>query len=190
MEGKYWLHLATHGFVLGADCRLPDPGTREIRLPSPVQDPSPRHLPTNPLLLAGLALAGAASRNQAPDEREDGILTAEEVACMNLHGVECVVLSSCKTGVGPVESSEGVLSLCRGFQIAGARTLVMSLWSVSDAHTRSWMRAFYTSALEGGLGAADAAHAANVTVLASLRRAGASTHPFYWGGFVTAGAWK
>jgi CHAT domain-containing protein len=146
--------------------------------------------PANPLLLAGLALAGAAHRSQMPVEREDGILTAEEVACMNLHGVECVVLSSCKTGVGPVESSEGVLSLCRAFQIAGARTLVMSLWSVSDAHTRSWMRAFYTSALEDGLGVVGAARAANVTVLASLRRAGASTHPFYWGGFVTTGDWK
>lgn len=187
-EGKYWLHLATHGFVLGSDCQIPVPEAREIRVPSPVGRPDRE--PANPLLLAGLALAGAAYRNQAPGEHEDGILTAEEVVCLNLQGVECVVLSSCKTGVGPVESSEGVLSLCRAFRIAGARTLVMSLWSVSDAHTRSWMRAFYSSSLEDGLDVVDAAYAANVTVLASLRRAGASAHPYYWGGFVTTGAWN
>src|SRR6185369_14228411 len=97
----------------------------------------------NPLLLSGLALAGANRRRSAAADADDGILTAQEVASLNLGGVEWAVLSACDTAVGEIKNGEGVLGLRRAFQIAGAHTVIMSLWSVDDQATRAWMRALY-----------------------------------------------
>ena len=67
------------------------------------------------------------------------MLTAEEVAALNLNGVEWAVLSGCDTGVGEVRAGEGVFGLRRAFQVAGARTVIMSLWPVEDQATVRWM---------------------------------------------------
>jgi CHAT domain-containing protein len=89
------------------------------------------------MLLCGLVLAGA---NSAP---ERGLLTAEEVADLDLSCCELAVLSACETGLGKLAGGEGVLGLQRAFQAAGARTLVTSLWSVDDAATCLLMQRFY-----------------------------------------------
>ena len=105
------------------------------------------------MLLSGLAFAGANRRLSAPIDQDDGILTAEEVAAsLDLQGVEWAVLSACDTGLGQIMAGEGVLGLRRAFQIAGARTVIMSLWSVDDsAPPRTWMRALYEGRLSKGL---------------------------------------
>jgi len=72
-----------------------------------------------------------------------------------LSGVEWAVLSACETGVGNVRAGEGVFGLRRAFQVAGAGTLIMSLWSVDDEATRSWMRELYEGRLEKKLDTAD-----------------------------------
>jgi CHAT domain-containing protein len=83
-----------------------------------------------------------------------------------------------------------VLGLRRAFQIAGARTVIMSLWPVEDRATRSWMRALYEGRLKKRLDTADAVREASLAVLHARRARGQSTHPFYWAAFVAAGDWR
>jgi CHAT domain-containing protein/tetratricopeptide (TPR) repeat protein len=183
--GRRILHMATHGFFIDGSCVSTHAGTRGIRRtrPAPVVRP-------NPLLLSGLALAGA-NRSEAGDAGlDDGILTATEIAALDLQGVEWAVLSACDTGVGAVQAGEGVLGLRRAFEVAGARAVIMSLWAVADQPTREWMRELYLARLVRGRGTADAVRDASLRTLQMRRARGESTHPFFWASFVGAGDWR
>ena len=124
MEAPRILHIASHGFFLRPTSRAPRPA------------PAWRDRAQNPLLRSGLALAGA---NLARGAHDDGILTALEASSLNLWGTKLVTLSACDTGVGEVRNGEGVYGLRRAFVLAGAETLVMSLWPVSDYIARETM---------------------------------------------------
>jgi len=189
--GKRILHLATHGYLLGGECTwVPDATRGIVGLDSRAEMDLPPAIGENPLLLSGLALAGANNREAAGPGEEDGILTAEEIAALDLSGVEWAVLSACDTGIGEIKAGEGVLGLRRAFQVAGARTLIMSLWPVEDESTREWMKALYEARLEKGLDTAESVREASLSVLHRRREAGQSTHPFYWAAFVAAGDWR
>jgi CHAT domain-containing protein/tetratricopeptide (TPR) repeat protein len=188
------LHLATHGFFLGDGCDPPRAGVRGTRAvgglttaSSTVVDAVGRE---NPLLLSGLALAGANRRASARADDDDGILTAEEVASLNLSGVEWAVLSACGTGLGAIKAGEGVFGLRRAFQVAGARTVIMSLWSVDDQATREWMARLYEGRFRKHLSTAAAVHTATIAILRDRRAKRLSTAPFYWAAFVAAGDWR
>jgi CHAT domain-containing protein len=180
--GRRVLHLATHGFFLGSSC------------PSALGSDGASNTSTvigeNPLLFSGLALAGANHREAAGPNEEDGILTAEEIATLDLTGVEWAVLSACDTGVGEVRAGEGVFGLRRAFQIAGVRTLIMSLWPVEDEASREWMKRLYENRFVEGLSTAESVHRASLGLLQQRREEGKSTHPFFWAGFVAAGDWR
>jgi CHAT domain-containing protein len=135
----------------------------------------------NPLLRAGLAFAGA---NLGDSARERGILTALEASGLNLWGTKLVTLSACDTGLGEIRNGEGVYGLRRAFVLAGAETLVMSLWPVSDSTARETMVRYYT-ALAAGAGRGDALRHAK---LGMLKRPGRQ-HPFYWASFIQSGEW-
>ena len=198
--GRRVLHIATHGFFLGDGCAPTVEGTRSVgglisgtnTASAPVTSAASqsRVIPENPLLLSGLALAGANRRSAADPSEEDGILTAEEVAALKLDGVEWAVLSACDTGLGTVAAGEGVLGLRRAFQVAGVRTVIMSLWSVEDRTTRLWMEALYRARLAEHLDTANAVRAASVSLVRERRAKGQSTNPFYWAAFVAAGDWR
>jgi CHAT domain-containing protein/tetratricopeptide (TPR) repeat protein len=182
------LHLATHGFFLGS-CGPSPAGTRALggiigKLPAAAAAHQ------NALALSGLALAGANQRASAGREQDDGILTAEEVAGLDLQGVEWAVLSACDTGVGEVRAGEGVFGLRRAFATAGAWTTIMSLWSVDDQSTRQWMAALYRARLVERRSTAEAVTDASRALLRARRARGATTHPFYWAAFVAAGDWR
>ena len=66
----------------------------------------------------------------------------------------------------------------------------MSLWTVEDVSTRDWMSALYRHHLGDGLSTAESVRRASVEVLTQRKKAGLSTHPFYWAGFVAAGDWR
>jgi tetratricopeptide (TPR) repeat protein len=178
------LHLATHGFF------LPDQGRAAAESPAAFSGPAagePERLSgaglENPLLRSGLALAGANTwlrRGRLPAEAEDGLLTAEDVTGLDLRDTELVVLSACQSGVGEVHTGEGVFGLRRAFALAGARTLLVSLWSVPDEPTRELMEDFYRRVLAGEPRAA------------ALRRAQQGlkakyADPLCWGAFICQG---
>ena len=77
-----------------------------------------------------------------PEGVDDGLLTAQEIARLDLRGCDLAVLSACETGLGDI-SSEGVMGLQRGFKKAGVQSIVMSLWKVADRPTQEFMTEFY-----------------------------------------------
>ena len=175
------LHIATHGFF------LPEAGSDSQQATGPAISGSRAIHATvkieNPLLRSGLALAGA-NLNKGAGTDDDGILTASEASSLNLWGTKLVTLSACETGLGEVKTGEGVYGLRRAFFLAGAETLVMSLWSVSDYTTREMMTGYYAG-LKRGLGRGDALRQAQ---LAMMKRPGRQ-HPFFWASFIQSGEW-
>jgi len=115
-----------------------------------------------------------------PEDAEDGILMAEDVTGMDLLATELAVLSACQTGLGEVHSGEGVYGLRRAFVLAGAKTLVMSLWKVPDEQTRELMENFYRRLLRGEP-RADALREAQLEMKKNY------PDPFYWGAFICQG---
>ncbi len=191
LAGSYRiLHLATHGFFMQGRCESFIEGSRAQAGAASSGAPLPDHVTDDPLLLSGLAMAGANQRDRAgSSQAEDGMLTAEEMASLNLSGTQWVVLSACETGLGKVMSGEGVLGLRRSLEVAGAATVIMSLWKVEDDATRAWMRGLYEKRL-AGVSTAAAVREASLQLLEAQRRRGRSTHPFFWAGFVAAGDWR
>lgn len=149
------LHLATHGFYLNSF--MPSMDAARGMSVAGIQKPFPaQQKGVDPMRASGIALTGAQStlrswaERKAPDPEKDGILTAEEVAALDLQGTWLVSLSACETGVGEARSGEGVLGLRRSFMMAGAENLLMTLWPVSDQTTSEIMADFYREALKTG----------------------------------------
>jgi CHAT domain-containing protein len=160
-ESNRVLHIATHAFILNRSCGN-----------------------GNPLLHSGLVFAGA---NQ---NRDASILTAQQIASLDLSGVDWAVLSACNTGNGELADGEGVLGLERAFRVAGAGSVIMSLWTVDDEVTRQYMRELYLNRFANHASTADAAWLAARHLLENRRTAHQSTHPWYWADFVAAGDWR
>ena len=114
----------------------------------------------------------------------DGIVTAEEILGMNLHGTEMVVLSACDTGLGEVKSGEGVFGLRRAFTQAGAKSLVMSLWKVPDRETKELMVQFYRNIKAGTMNRCQALRQAILKQKEIVRERYGNNNPRYWGAFV------
>ena len=194
-----FLHIATHGFfaapeiqnALGAEVLLRSNRGRLISSDSELNG-------LNPDLLSGLALAGA---NLEPvPGKDDGILTAQEIAFLPLDGVETAVLSACETGLGEVAGGEGLIGIQRAFQIAGVRTTVASLWKVDDHATRVLMERFYRNLWEKEMGHLDALREAQLYILNnpdSVRSLGVDSgqtskrsSPKLWAAFQISGYWE
>ena len=148
------LHLATHGFYLNSFTPAPldSRGMSVIG----IDKPKPNSKGVDPMRASGIALAGAQStlkswsERKAPAPETDGVLTAEEVAALDLDETWLVTLSACETGVGEARSGEGVFGLRRSFMLAGAENLLMTLWPVRDESTSEIMADFYREALKTG----------------------------------------
>lgn len=175
------VHVATHGFF-DLECGR---GGVTRGLGDLLADPAGR-----PAAVAGLAFAGANRERGFPTSGDDGILTAPEIAGLDLSAVEWVVLSACETAVGQVAAGEGVLGLARSFRVAGAGTLILSLWPVEDDAAREWMGELYRARFDRGEPTPRAVRQASLQTLDRRRRDGRPTHPFFWASFVAVGAWN
>ncbi len=159
------LHIATHGFF--SDTLFIEKNALSA---------------DNPLFQSGLLLAGAGNTRTSSlaTQEEDGILTAYEAMNMNLDATELVVLSACETGISDIENSAGVHGLQRAFQIAGAKSIIISLWTVDDIATQTLMTLFYNEWMKTGNKRTAFANAQSV-----LRES--HPHPYYWAAFVMIG---
>ncbi len=155
------IHIATHGFFLD-------------------QAAAHREQYLDPMLYSGLLLAGASNKDARARTGEDGILTAYEIMNLGFHDLDMVVLSACETGTGEISSGEGVYGLQRAFFVAGANTLIMSLWKVDDQATRDLMTNFYRA-----LSKSDNKREAFIDAQKKVKKKYKS--PVYWGAFVMIG---
>ncbi|MFN0009133.1 MAG: tetratricopeptide repeat protein [Planctomycetota bacterium] len=138
-----WLHLATHGWYASESIRAwgdPEPTDRKLGLLRSSGEEQIRGM--SPMVLCGLALAGANLPEDAVG-RARGLLTAEELSTLDLSGCELAVLSACDTNLGVVRAGQGVASLQKALQMAGARSVITSLWKVPDEATKELMLDFY-----------------------------------------------
>ena len=171
--GRRVIHIATHGFFEPADGVSGQPESGGV---------------DNPLLRSGLYLAGANLVEQSVESRlEDGHLTAWEVTGLDLTGTEWVVLSACESGLGKVQTGEGVYGLRRAFQMAGAGTVISSLWPVPDKQTASIMKQLYSS---NDTNLARRLRDISIAEISKLRQKGIGDHPYAWGAFTAQGAWQ
>jgi CHAT domain-containing protein/Flp pilus assembly protein TadD len=175
VNGPFILHVATHGYFLKD---VDESGGSVFGV-------NAENATHNPLLRSGLILAGAGAAISGTAQADhsssnNGILTAYEAMNMNLEGTALVVLSACETGLGDVKSGEGVYGLQRSFLVAGAESLVMSLWKVDDAATQQLMSSFYSNLIKLG-------NRQRAFKQAQLQLMQKYKEPYYWGAFVMMG---
>ena len=179
-----WLHVSTHGFF------YPDPELKKSGKQSESEDGGIKFRGStgyglwqfvrnkNPLMRSGLVFAGANEvwNDEVITDREDGMLTAQEVAVLDMHKCDLVVLSACETGLGDIKGSEGVYGLQRAFKMAGVKYIIMSLWQVPDKETVEFMEMFYKKLLKSK----DVRKSFNETQKEMRKK----YDPYYWGAFV------
>jgi CHAT domain-containing protein len=168
------LHIASHGFFVGDD-----PNAQIRSFVNEEKIPIKSHA----LFQSGLLLTSAqeAISGNRQAGRDDGLLTAFELVAMDLTGTDLVVMSACETGLGRLVNGEGVFGLQRAVFMAGANSLLMSLWKVDDNATQLFMRSFYenwlnTGSKRKGLSLAQKA-------VQKIR-----PEPYYWAAFILIGA--
>lgn len=210
-----YVHVATHGYFANENVRSVFQANGQLQLID-----ANNSLATamalvhdrNPLLLAGLVLAGA-NRTLDRDVMDralgrDGILTGEEILDLPMQKTDLVVLSACETGLGRVAGGEGAFGLQRACTLAGAKTVVASLWKVDDAATKALMAEFYHNLWDKKLGKLESLRQAQIKMMTtydpeshafrSSRGLGQSDEsqsntnlsPFYWAAFSLSGDWR
>ena len=173
------LHIATHGYFL-KDIQKTIPSEAERGIEQNRSLVLGNLSLENPLLRSCLFFAGA----NRSGETNDGILTALEVAQLDLWGTKLVVLSACDTGVGEVKTGDGVYGMRRALVLSGSAAQMISLWPVSDLGTRELMAEYYKR-LKAWEGRSEALRNTQLKMLKDPRR----RHPFYWASFIQSGEW-
>ena len=172
IKSAYILHIATHGFFNE---------TRQDKINTNL--PQNQIFLENPLTNSGLLLTGAelSLEDKKMKAKENGIFTAQEATTLNLQNTDLVVLSACETGLGKIRNGEGVYGLQRAFLLAGAKSVVMSLWKVDDIATQEIMSLFYENMLIKKQNKRMALYNAQSEIKKKYKS------PYYWGAFIIIG---
>ena len=147
---KRILHIATHGFFWNdstAKKRKEDFQLRFVQL----GNDQPCYVEDKAMTRSGLLFAGAQNTFDGikiPAGVDDGVLIAQEIAQLDLRGLDLLVLSACETGIGEIKG-DGVFGLQRGFKKAGTMSILMSLCQVDDLSTNLFMTEFYRDYISG-----------------------------------------
>lgn len=165
------IHLATHGYYLDANDRFKHTYFKDNEYNSSM------------MLFNGLLLSGAtlAWNNNIPTPGvEDGILTSEEIARMDLSETKLVVMSACCTALGDFNEIEGVFGLQRAFKQAGVQYQISTLWPVRDDVACSFMVSYYRNYVK-----TKSIHKAYN--LALVETQSVYSNPYYWAAFILLG---
>jgi CHAT domain-containing protein len=174
------VHLATHGFSFDATCG--DDNARGMTLEHAAPAATPVAQP-----LSGLAFAGA---DVSGGHAAVGVLSAGEMSSADLAHAGWVVLSACDSGLGPIGHTEGVFGMRRALRLAGASTVIMSLWEADDVATADLMQSLYRARFAQHRNVPESMAQAMRETLAARQAANQSTHPYYWAAFVSEGGWR
>ena len=156
------IHIATHGFF---EEDLVDTNDQYI----------------DPMIQSGLLMSGANHKlfnETLPIGVDDGILTALEISSIDFRGLDLITLSACETGLGKIEL-DGIFGLQRGFKMADANSILMSLWKVDDEATCALMIEFYKNYFTG-----KSKHEALQCAIDYIRKDKRWSSPKYWAAFI------
>jgi hypothetical protein len=161
------VHIATHGFFYSFD--------QSYKVDEMIGNPISSSHYTNPLFRSGLILAKDIDNNGL--KYEDGMLFSYEISKQDLSSVDLIVLSACETGLGDIVGIQGVYGLQRAFKLAGANSIIMSLWKIPDKETSELMVNFYNYYI------GDQRSKQEALKMAQLDLRKKCPEPFYWAGF-------
>ena len=171
IESPKILHIATHGFFFN---------NKDINTNILSSDNKKAFL--NPMTRSGLIFSGAQNTiNGELFSDDNGWLNSYEASLLNLKGTELVVLSACDTGMGDVQNGKGVFGLQRAIRMAGAESLIMSMWKVDDKATQKLMTYFYEFWIDKKYSKREAFKKAQFKIREEYN------HPYYWGAFLLIG---
>ena len=167
------LHIATHGFFLK---------DQDLYANTNIISAENKEAVMNPMTRSGLIFSGAQNTiNGQLLANDNGWLNSYEASLLNLKGTELVVLSACDTGMGDVQNGKGVFGLQRAIRMAGAESLIMSMWKVDDEATQNLMTYFYEFWIDKKYSKREAFKKAQFKIREIYK------HPYYWGAFLLIG---
>jgi CHAT domain-containing protein len=165
------------GNILNADKILTDKDATESNFKRNAEFRSIIHLSTHSFLFNKQPVIFFSN---VSDPDNDGFLEASEIVQLKLNS-DLVVLSSCNSGLGRIDESEGIIGMSKAFFEAGAKSIIVSLWEVNDKYTSRLMTLFYMK-LSDGLDKSEALRQAKIEFIKEY-----SPNPYYWGAFVLSG---